>query len=103
MNTTPYNTEYIDAHWNGEEWLEVQVTIVDGVKTKRMLSQLTDTPTRGYLTSVDSYDEVSTVTGWFHSIPNSNGIARRKVGGRNTYLFTTQGRLIEFVADPKAK
>jgi hypothetical protein len=61
------------------------------------------TPTRGYLTSVNSWDEVTTVTGWFHAIDNSNGIARRKVGGRNTYLFTTQGRVITFVADPTAK
>ena len=61
------------------------------------------TPTRGYLTSVDSYDEVATVAGWFHAIDNSNGIARRKVGGRNVYLFTTQGRVIAFVADPTAK
>ena len=102
MSTTPHTTKYIDAHWNGEEWLEVQVTIIDGVKTKRMLNQLTDTPTRGYLTYVGVNDRTYTEAGWFH-LTGNGGIARRKIGGRNTSLRTTQGRLIEFVADPKAK
>lgn len=63
------------------------------------------TPTRGYLTHVtgfDGTDTVITTTGWFSTTANG-GVARRKIGGRNTSLFTTQGRIIAFVADTTAK
>jgi hypothetical protein len=63
---------------------------------------LTNTPTRGYLTYVGVNDRHYTEAGWFH-LTGNGGIARRRIGGRNTSLRTTQGRLIEFVADPKAK
>jgi hypothetical protein len=62
-------------------------------------------PTRGYLTHVTGFDGIDTTittAGWFSTTSNG-GIARRKIGGRNTSLRTTQGRFIAFVADPTAK
>ena len=63
---------------------------------------LTHFEIRGYLTYVEANDEIKTEAGWFH-LTDNGGIARRRIGGRNTSLRTTQGRFIAFVADPTAK
>lgn len=77
----------------------------DGVNTTTVRNEMPYEPTRGYLTHVTTIDGIDTIistAGWFHAVAGSNGVARRRIGGRNVYMFTTQGRIIRFVEDRKA-
>ena len=106
MNTSIINA-YIDGNWNGEDWLEklaiVTTTKEGDVKTTHEITPLTSVPTRGYIAVRKFNGDAQIEAGWFSLTLDGKNVVRRKVGGRNTYMFWSEENVIGFVAHKGAK
>ena len=64
---------------------------------------ITHSPTRGWLTCVTPTGNTRTESGWFTLSADGSTVTRRKIGGRNIYMYCAVHRVLEFTADETAK